>query len=296
MSNYWWVLSGHADGPNIFDLVEERSLVGIGWLEPGDLRGLDHDAIAARVRESDPTLSPSAVGAQAGILRRFMNEVAVGDIVLTWISSEERILVGRVVGECEFNPKPDRRHLAYTRQVDWLRRDVTLAEYRAACEAIGKYGGLTELTVWKATPYAEAVDQLLGHSAVSVEDESGARSLPVGLERDLQAALVDNIGQLEPGLRLVARERPVEAGRIDILATDQQERLCVIELKAGRAQGDSIAQLLAYMATVDNPEGRGIRGILVAHEFAPRVRHAAQAVPNVGLLRYSFRFTFSTTD
>ena len=40
MSGYWWVLSGSADGDNnIFDLVEERSLVAIGWHSVGDVRG-----------------------------------------------------------------------------------------------------------------------------------------------------------------------------------------------------------------------------------------------------------------
>jgi hypothetical protein len=48
-----------------------------------------------------------------------------------------------------------------------------------------------------------------------------------GLERDLQIALRRNIDQLEPGLKIVdgGTERTVEAGRIDITAEDEENKL-----------------------------------------------------------------------
>lgn len=115
-----------------------------------------------------------------------------------------------------------------------------------------------------------------------------------GLERDLQRALRDNIKQLDPGLKIFddGFERTVDAGRIDITAEDDDGQLVVIELKAGTAPPDAIAQLLAYMGTIENPDGKPIRGILVANDFHPRVVHAAQAVPNLSLKAYSFQFTF----
>lgn len=115
-----------------------------------------------------------------------------------------------------------------------------------------------------------------------------------GLERDLQRALRDNIKQLEPGLKIIddGFERTVDAGRIDITAEDDDGQLVVIELKAGTAPPDAIPQLLAYMGTIENPDGKPIRGILVAKEFHPRVVQAAQAVPNLFLKAYSFQFTF----
>lgn len=48
MTSYWTVLSGHADGPNTLDLVEERSIVDIDWPEVGDLHGLNSDSIGPR--------------------------------------------------------------------------------------------------------------------------------------------------------------------------------------------------------------------------------------------------------
>ena len=115
-----------------------------------------------------------------------------------------------------------------------------------------------------------------------------------GLERDLQRALRTNIVRLEQGLTITdgGSEKTVAAGRIDITAEDGQGNLVVIELKAGAAGPEAIAQLLAYMGTIENPGGAPVRGILVAYDFAPRVVHAAKAVPNISLKAYSLQFNF----
>ncbi|MCX7096546.1 MAG: endonuclease NucS [Methylococcales bacterium] len=126
----------------------------------------------------------------------------------------------------------------------------------------------------------------------SLEEE--AEEIIFGLERDLQMALRRNIEQLEDGLKIIdaGKERTVEGGRIDITAEDKEQRLVAIELKAGEAKPESIAQILAYMASLWKEEGKSVRGILVASSFHPRVTLAAQSVPNLELREYSFSFTF----
>ena len=130
-----------------------------------------------------------------------------------------------------------------------------------------------------------------GPQALSLSESPGAA---FGLERDLQRALRTEIGQLEPGLTITdgGSEKTVAAGRIDITAEDDQGNLVVIELKAGAAEPEAIAQLLAYMGTIENPGGTPVRGILVAYDFAPRVVHAAKAVPSISLKAYSLQFNF----
>lgn len=126
------------------------------------------------------------------------------------------------------------------------------------------------------------------------EELEEAEEHKFGLERDMQAALRRNIEQLEPGLTIIdcGSERTVEAGRIDITAEDRDGVLVAIELKAGTAGQDSVTQTLAYMASL-LPEAQGpVRGILVAGDFHRKVLLAAQAVPNLQLKRYSFRFSF----
>ncbi len=115
-----------------------------------------------------------------------------------------------------------------------------------------------------------------------------------GLERDLQTALRSDIGQLEPGLRVAddGLELKVESGFIDILALDKEGVWTVIELKAGTARPDAIAQILGYMGCIASEKGGQVRGILVAADHSSRVVFAAGAVPNLSLKKYRYRFDF----
>jgi endonuclease len=114
------------------------------------------------------------------------------------------------------------------------------------------------------------------------------------LEADLQRELRRNISQLEPGLRIIdgGREDQVDAGYIDILCRDTGNRLVVVELKAGVARAGVVAQALAYMATAVDKHGGEVRGIIIASDFEPRVRHAVRAAPNLSLKRYRYSFRF----
>ena len=115
------------------------------------------------------------------------------------------------------------------------------------------------------------------------------------LEEDLQIALRKNLNQLEDGLTIAdnGKEYYVEAGFIDILARDKAGRWVVIELKAGDAKADAIAQILSYITSVsEEKKSSDVRGILVASDFIPRVRLAARAVPSLSLQKYRFNFQF----
>lgn len=126
--------------------------------------------------------------------------------------------------------------------------------------------------------------------------EADAEEITFGLERDLQEALRANIGQLEAGLKVIdgGRENSTEAGRIDITAEDASGHIVVIELKAGMAPPDAVAQILAYMGTVAAYGDKPVRGILVAGNFQKKVLLASRAVSNLALKRYSFQFKFGT--
>ncbi|GAB6139773.1 hypothetical protein JCM14076_05020 [Methylosoma difficile] len=131
---------------------------------------------------------------------------------------------------------------------------------------------------------------------ISLENspEEEAEEILFGLERDLQMALRRNIEQLEVGFKIIdgGKEKSVEGGRIDILAEDREQRLVAIELKAGEAKPESIAQILDYMVSLQQEENKAVRGILVASSFHRRVVSAAKLVPNLELREYSYSFTF----
>ena len=129
---------------------------------------------------------------------------------------------------------------------------------------------------------------------LSSTEYDDVNEITFGLERDLQIALRANIEQLETGLKIIdgGVERITQAGRIDITAIDIEENTVIIELKAGRTSPDVIAQVLGYMGAIGIENKKPIRGIIVAGDFSDRVILAAEAVPNLDLIKYSFQFSF----
>jgi len=135
-------------------------------------------------------------------------------------------------------------------------------------------------------------------SEIETDELIEASEATFGLERDLQLALRSNIEQLEPGLKIIddGKERIIDAGRIDITAQDDQSAIVVIELKAGTAAPEALTQLLAYMGSVEQEDQQSVRGILIASDFHRQLIFAAQAVPNVQLQRYHFKFAFESVE
>jgi hypothetical protein len=155
-------------------------------------------------------------------------------------------------------------------------------------DKLGDTSYADELIEEKEDQYGESIEQ----------DFEDVGEITFGLEKDLQAALRSNIEQLEPGLSIIdgGTERSTRAGRIDIASKDSQGNIVVIELKAGRASSDVIAQVLSYMSTVAETEENPVRGMIVAGDFSERVILAAKAVPNLSLVKYSFQFSFKRIE
>ena len=130
------------------------------------------------------------------------------------------------------------------------------------------------------------------------DEEAGGQARLIGLERDLQAALRDNIEQLEQGLAIIDgnAERSVDSGFIDITARSTDGSIVVIELKTGTARREAIAQILSYMGDVADEESTQVRGILVAGDFDKKARAAARVVPTLALRSYRVKFEFADAE
>jgi hypothetical protein len=162
-----------------------------------------------------------------------------------------------------------------------------LASYRDAAK---RYRTFRESTAEGVGPTLEVASP---EAAAVIEEEMGQR---IGLERDMQRALRNQIGQLEQGLIIIdeGAERAVDSGFIDITAQDAAGNTVVIELKAGPAGQRAVAQILSYMGDIQVEEdGKVPRGILVASDFDSKSKAAARVVPTLVLRKYSVQFTFS---
>jgi len=148
----------------------------------------------------------------------------------------------------------------------------------------------------QAKKQAEAGAAIAKVSKVASEilNTEEAQKAKVSLERDLQAALRENIGQIEPGLVIIdgGKEKEVPSGRTDILAIDAHKRTVVIELKVGQADREVIGQILSYMGDLQAETKEPVRGIVIARDFTSRAIAASKPVPGIELREYEFNFSF----
>ncbi len=133
--------------------------------------------------------------------------------------------------------------------------------------------------------------------------EENAGEITLSLERDLQEYLSRDIAQLEQGLKLhtedelTGREVSTEAGKIDILAKDNEGGLVVIELKASEASYATIGQVLSYMASIKEELGtENVRGIIIAEGFHKKLKLAVTQVDSVTLVKYKVKFDFEKLE
>jgi len=137
------------------------------------------------------------------------------------------------------------------------------------------------------------------------EDDDDIGALPGSteflLERDLQRYLAENLGCVEPGLRLYEADGvkgiEFEAGggrRIDILAVDKEGALVVLELKVSKGYDRVVGQLLRYVnwirINMAEPHQR-VRGIIVCRSMSEDLRLACASINDVALYEYRLSVT-----
>jgi RecB family endonuclease NucS len=79
-------------------------------------------------------------------------------------------------------------------------------------------------------------------------------------EQNLQEFVAQDLTKIEPGLRLVGRELPTPAGRLDLLCQDELGNYVVVELKKTKGTDQVIGQILRYMGWVTEayPQKKGL--------------------------------------
>jgi RecB family endonuclease NucS len=101
-----------------------------------------------------------------------------------------------------------------------------------------------------------------------------------GLEKDaveleLQKLLADHPGAIEPGLEVVARERPTGVGPVDLLCHGADGSFVAVEVKR-RGEIGGVEQLCRYLELLRHDSRlRPLRGVLVAQRVTPQARRLA---------------------
>jgi hypothetical protein len=138
----------------------------------------------------------------------------------------------------------------------------------------------------------EPVEQVELEQAVETAELAGSF---FWLEREMQAAVRQQLSQIEPGLVAAdnGSELTVSTGRVDIVAKDARGDLVAIELKAGECTSGALEQVLGYAQALSEERGGRVRAILIASSFPDRIRAAAKRATDTQLFAYEFSLKFS---
>ena len=152
-SRIWFVRAG--SGGVYAEHFLSNSVVAIGWADVGEIRPDDSDEeIKLRFEAVFPNDPPGKRSSSAGQVKRFVREVEVGDLAITYDQSSRLYHLGRVRSDTriesrEVSGEGNRRE--YVRNVEWtgeISRDTLSQSTR--------YGLGSLLTLFQPSPQASA--------------------------------------------------------------------------------------------------------------------------------------------
>ena len=128
----WVVRCGRRGQEGALDRFKDNSVAAIGWAI-GDLSQVDsREEIKRKLWDELPDCSNRQVSNWAGTIHSFVNEIAVGDLILTPSTTSSEVLIGRCEGACEYWPQwealRDGGSYEDVRRVNW-RKIVARADF-----------------------------------------------------------------------------------------------------------------------------------------------------------------------
>lgn len=167
------------------DLVS-GGFISIGWEELGDLTAvsIDRQSLKERLAATYPTAKPGAIPVWAGVLVRFINEMSVGDYIISPNKADRTLSFGVVDGE--FYVEAGTELHPNRRRVKWLHTGVPRDDFsKSALHEIG-----SAVTLFRVKNHAAEFLQLITGETVVPSDPPGGDEVDL-VEDEPNAERVD---------------------------------------------------------------------------------------------------------
>lgn len=196
MANMWMV---RGEAGALYDEFREKGVAAVGWrqLAPHAKLGVSRKDLAKIYAKADPGLKPGTIVAGASQVWRFVNEIQVGDHILTYSPDNRTYLIGRVSGAAEYKPEWAEFGLVLARPVQWnaaeLSRDALSLSTR---NSLG-----STLTVFKLPPAAAKEILAEPKGAPPVIDspiDIDSSEAVIDIEDQSREYIKDMVARLEP--------------------------------------------------------------------------------------------------
>lgn len=173
------------DGGRLYEDFREKEVVAVGWTQLAQhvKPGMGREALKDLYRRMDQSASDGAVTSGASQVWRFVNEVGVGDHVLTYSPANRTYLLGSVTGAAVYRSEWQDLGMSLARNVEW-----TSELPRDALSVTTKNTLGSTLTVF-LLPQSAAAEMRALASGEAVPEQS--------VETDEDADLVDPLADIE---------------------------------------------------------------------------------------------------
>lgn len=204
MTKTWMIRS---EGGRLYDDFREQSIAAIGWRDIAGkvTAGMSREAIATVNMQANPNLKRASAISGANQVWRYLNEMQIGDFVVTYSPGNRTYMLGKVTGQVEYRSETAEQGLALVRSVAWkqteINRDALTQRTKYSLGSTMTLFVVPEASAKELADLADGKEPLLsaeeGLPSYNIENNDADTTNVVGtLERD----------QLE-GVELVAIER-----------------------------------------------------------------------------------------
>lgn len=125
-----WMVRG--DSGRLYEDFLERKIAALGWWELLEARpGMPREELARIYSAKRPEFRKGTIWSGAAQVWRFINEVQIGDHVVTYNPSTRRYLVGTIKGPSAPSPETSKDGMSVLRPVEWhgeIDRDLLTAK------------------------------------------------------------------------------------------------------------------------------------------------------------------------
>ena len=192
-----WMVRG--EGGSLYDAFREHGVAAIGWYQLAEQAkpGVTRKQLIAIYQSAEPFAKPGTVVSGASQVWRFVNEIQIGDEVVTYSPANRLYSIGKVSGPAEHHPEWADQGLPLARSVRWQTQELP----RDSLSTSTKNSLGSTLTLFEVPPgaAAEILAVSKGKKAPAAEAEAEAVVADPLADIELQALerIKDRVNELD---------------------------------------------------------------------------------------------------
>jgi restriction system protein len=193
-----WMVRGEAG--RLYEDFRERGVAAIGWhqLAPTAKLGMTRKELTNIYRVAEPLAKPGTAISGASQVWRFINEIAVGDHVVTYSPSNRTYLLGKVIGPAKYRPEWVGDSMGLARAVEWQTGEINRDDL--SVPAKNTLGSTLTVFLLPETVGAELFAIATGATTRVLPEEEAAAEEAIDPFADIETVALERIKDLVSAL------------------------------------------------------------------------------------------------